>query len=461
MAFNLADFIFTKWSDLVLKKQTIINDTPINSQAGSDIIVATVDATGDNPVYGIENSSTINTAQGNDFIVANAKATSTNSNPSAAAYGIIGGFSSTIDMGEGNDVVTGNGIAKVTNATADAAAVAYGIIDGFASSTIDMGEGNDVVTGNGIAKATSTTSNAVTNAYGISNETNSTIDTGKGNDVVTGNGIAIANANGTASFASAVATGIQASPPGRNSSTIETGEGNDVITGKATAIANVTNAQYATAVATGIAHFSPNGRIDTGKGDDVITGIATAVATNAPYNYSYAYGIQYGGTIETGEGNDIITGIAVSTSPSSTQIFGGGPKAYGISGFGTISSDGTTIDYGKIDMGSGDDQLIGSSTINGVKQKVSFDSINVNMGAGNDLVSGFGAATIAGGSGVDVLNLGSLTFADFNIIGVSGSDPNHVANFIFNQDGIDITMNTTGFETFVLSGVSYAYKQLV
>ncbi len=122
-----------------------------------------------------------------------------------------------------------------------------------------------------------------------------------------------------------------------------------------------------------------DGTITTEWGNDKITGDGNSSGTN-----STAYGIVNDGIIDTGNGSDKLTGQATATI---------GGTAYGIYGEGIIKT------------GNGNDQIIATSTLDGVQQKVTIGGgINIALGAGNDYLKGFGAATVDGGDGFDTLD---------------------------------------------------------
>ncbi|WP_353931913.1 hypothetical protein WJM97_04835 [Okeanomitos corallinicola TIOX110] len=150
-----------------------------------------------------------------------------------------------------------------------------------------------------------------------------------------------------------------------------------------------------------IAMDNTKGLINTGTGDDKIKAIAEADNTAIAIDNTK-------GRIFTGKGDDTI--IANATGSESFGIFGG-----------------------YIDMGDGDDSLEASSFGGGV---------NIKMGKGNDVVSGFGNAKVDGGKGFDIFNFGAYNIQDFSISSL-GTNDNRV---IFELDGI--TMITTGFEQF-------------
>jgi hypothetical protein len=138
-------------------------------------------------------------------------------------------------------------------------------------------------------------------------------------------------------------------------------------------------------------------------------------------------------------GSDKLTGQATATI---------GGTAYGIYGEGIIKT------------GNGNDQIIATSTLDGVQQKVTIGGgINIALGAGNDYLKGFGAATVDGGDGFDTLDLSAFNRSELFGSGViSGNTLN--ANITFNSNGNSISFSTTGFEKFIFADSSFCYSSL-
>jgi hypothetical protein len=261
--------------------------------------------------------------------------------------------------------------------------------------------------------------------YGIFNDLNASIVTGEGNDTISGSAEVRSS-----SYSVDTAIGIN------NSGEIETGSGNDSIIGKATVADENTFGSSSNGISNDL-----NGSILTGSGDDTISG--NAYTTLVFPEQSSSNGISNQGSVDTGAGNDVITGNATVTGVTDIpdRI-----TAYGIYGSGTINT------------GIGNDQVIVTSTINDNQQKINLGGgITIDLGDGNDYLAGFGTATVNGGYGKDILDLGLLAFGDVAISGANLSDPNRAANFTYEG----ITTITSGFEQFIFNGVTYNYAQLV
>ena len=108
-----------------------------------------------------------------------------------------------------------------------------------------------------------------------------------------------------------------------------------------------------------------------------------------------------------------------------------GTESYGIFG-------------GTVNLGDDNDSLIAGRFGGGV---------NVDAGSGDDLIAGFGKATVDGGAGFDTLRLDAYNREDF----VLSFGANNEVDF--NLDGI--TLNTTGFEQFIFAEeLTYTYEEL-
>jgi hypothetical protein len=146
-----------------------------------------------------------------------------------------------------------------------------------------------------------------------------------------------------------------------NFGTLNTGEGNDVIDG------SYQNGGYFPSY-TGIEN---SGTLNAGEGDDTITGFGSGFEGFANY-----------GTLNTEDGNDIITAIS------------GYNYTHGYSGIGFLNGGGSTLD-----MGEGNDTIIGIGYIYGIR-----NNTTINTGNGQDSI-------ISGGS---FINSGKVFLGEGN-----------------------------------------------
>ncbi|MGK7890013.1 MAG: calcium-binding protein [Leptolyngbyaceae cyanobacterium] len=278
--------------------------------------------------------------------------------------------------------------------------------------------GNDVIEGVD-SFATSDTE------FGIDN--NGIIYTGSGNDTVSGSGfnLGIDNDGFIATgqdddsiLGGAFGTGID------NSSVIFTGNGNDRIEGGARGTGILNTGLISTGNgddtlqggAVGEA-ISNSGRLYTGNGNDSIFGNATGL------------GIANRGKLSTGRGNDIIEGRGVATSIHNTARIDTGQG-------NDIVKTLTT------DFPSGDILAPGRFTGDG----------SIDLGRGDDLIIGFGSQKVEGDKGFDTAELG-LPFNNEVSFGMSGQTINIVAN--------NSTMSFTNVEKFVFTtGETFSLQQL-
>jgi hypothetical protein len=435
-AINLSKVKFTKNSDKVINNGAIFN--PVGSEVktlgGNDEIIgnSTIRAIffdelsvelitedlGVSPVEligqasvratGINNQGRIYTNQGRDVL----KGTAT-----AEVTAILETVTQAIAIANEFDAIA---IADVF-ASLETDAIANGIVN---SGIINTGNGSDTVKGEttgsiyaaAIAKSDATAivdaiatstysegliafSQAVTQSLSKAtiqatgiNNVGGKITTSKGGDTV-----------------SAVATSESATYAESSSSTLASASPNNLALALAVADA------IAEAEDKAIAINNNKGSINLGLGSDTLKATANATGTAIAIN-----NVQ--GVIEAGYGNDTIKAYAT------------GSKSYGIFG-------------GSVETGDGNDRVEASSFGGGV---------NIDMGKGNDVVKGFGNATINGGFGFDTLSLGSYSLDDFKI---SFGTKHNKAVFELN----DIIMSTSRFEQFKFDNgsLTLSYNQLV
>ena len=97
---------------------------------------------------------------------------------------------------------------------------------------------------------------------------------------------------------------------------------------------------------------------------------------------------------------------------------------------------------GTINLGDGNDSI---TAINGFS-----GSGYVLLGAGNDVVSGFGTGYFVGGDGVDTLKLSSGSYT-------LGSTTVNNENFVTVTQGAT-TMNVFGFTNLIVGNQSYSFR---
>jgi hypothetical protein len=151
-----------------------------------------------------------------------------------------------------------------------------------------------------------------------------------------------------------------------------------------------------------------------------------------------AWGIMLNGggsSISTGTGNDTIVGIA--------NI--GSGNAFGI---GRIDGVGASIS-----TGDGNDKVIAQATVGGQIVNGFYGGIHIDLGAGNDTISGFGNATVEGGSGTDTLDLSQYALAMFTITKDALSQ-----EVAISKSGT--TMHLAHFESFVFSDGTFSFAAL-
>ena len=396
-----ASILTGKGNDLIKGEATAIN-------SGSDDLRTDVNGTLNDV------GSSIDTGAGRDRLIGIATATFAGD----GSITVTDGFEnrSRVLTGAGADIIE----ARSTSTAVGAEAIAAGFDNGIGGSILvpgglpelpilDTGRGDDQILVSGDAEAT----NGAAVSDGLENL--GLIDTGDGSDLIDAASSSVSTADGP-DVGEAISDGIDL----RQGAVLLTGNDDDQI--------------FATALATGfgtaaIANaIENNGTIDTGSDDDVIVAEATAIATDS---HASANGILNGpeGVISTGAGDDLIEAHASATADGETATFG--------------------IFGGTIDTGQGNDQIITSSFGGGVR---------VNTGSGDDLVSGFGDATVDGGSGTDELAF-DFSFDDFMTKGgmiTPGDASINEVSFALN----DAVLQTTQFERFSFSGETLSFAEL-
>ena len=448
---NLADFPFTNGPDNfeVLTGEGVINESLVNTLNGNDIINAFANGISVDPnVKGLYNSvtGTIQMSNGDDEITGSAEVDAIVSAEAFAeafddiedevfdsdiaevnAFGIYN--SGMIETGNANDKVTGFAQVDVM-----ASAEAFAEAIAFADEAIASAEASAEV-------------EAIANASGIYNS--GTIQMSNGDDEITGSAevIAITNASSSASaivnadaFGSASAEAFtfaiaEADAFGiYNSGTIQMSNGGDEITGsakiEALATAEADAEAFADADAFGIAIADAEAIIDADT-----------------------FGIYNSGTIEMDNGNDKITGFA-----EFENLFGHEDEDDAIGSASAIAIADSSADLftevfgiynsGTIEMGNGDDEItgIGPDAFSGF-----LGGGMIDLGKGNDIIDGFGEQTVFGGKGFDTAKF------DFELdmsITLDTSSPNNInitANEVITMSFLDVEQfEFANNETFTL-----------
>jgi hypothetical protein len=419
-----------------------------------------------------DQTGTLTTGIGNDVLTASATATTSTdgtrrvatgsgdgtvvvSEANADANGLLIDLRSRLSLGANDNQVTATGTAVDTGVGgANTAVTADGIEN---RGTLVAGTGVDVISGE--ARAESQGGVLLTVAGGIDNGFGSTrnniplaptITTSGGTDTLEGVGTVVAI--GGIGLASGIET----------SGLIDTGDGNDLVSGTSTA----TVTDGINAVADGIENSDiaalGGGLIITGNGNDTLFARATATGNNTN---AEAIAIRNdfvdlvndvpetviaGGDIDLGANNDVIDAFAEATSTT------GVATAIGIRG-------------GSVNAGSGNDRITAASNQlllgdNGVALaggRGFGGDVEIDMGSGNDTISGFGQAAASGGTGTDTLVF-AFTRADFENGGgemIFGDATTRSVDFVFGSE----RLSTDRIELFLFAGetVAISYNDLL
>lgn len=340
--------------------------------------------------------------------------------------GILVDIDSSLTAGDGGNTITGIGEAidqGVGGGAFDFAALSAVSVDGIEiKGSLITGDGDDIITGN----ATGEVTNSFLVSDGIDIGLGSTqngfpvrpiVDLGNGNNQLLGNGVGTA----TGDEAAVITAGVQ------NTGTIRTGSGDDRIVAESTSTliggANGVRGSIAEGLQNGIEFrgVETSGAIDLGGGSNTIEARAVATSTDST---AFAAGISQSrnSVITMGDGNDSIHAEALASSGVGAQAFG--------------------INDGIINMGGGDDLIHARSNIGPLEGGFGFGGgVRINMGAGNDVVTGFGEAIVDGGEGEDTLRF-EFTRDDFEN---AGGSMEIVGNFMSFSLG-ETTMLATNFE---------------
>jgi hypothetical protein len=323
----------------------------------------------------------------------------------------------TLLAGTGVDVILGE--ARAESQGGVLLTVAGGIDNGFGATRNNIPLAPSITTGGGVDRVEGVGTVVAIGGIGLASgiETSGLIDTGDGNDRLSGTSTATVTDG-----INAVADGIENSDiAAQGGGLITTGNGNDMLFARASATGVNTNAE-AIAIRNDFVDLVNNvpgtviasGDIDLGANNDVIDAFAEATSTTGT---ATAIGIR-GGSVNTGSGSDRITA-------GSNQLL--------------IGDNGVALAGGR---GFGGD-------------------VEIDMGSGNDTISGFGQAAASGGAGTDTL-IFAFTRQDFDNGGgqlIFGDSATKSVNFVFGSE----TLSTDGFELFSFAGetVLLSYNDLL
>ena len=455
------------------------NAVGLNAAFGNGIAVGVSRSTDNNGVFFTDDQAgTLVTGSGDDVINAVGSAsTSTDgtarvtqedldgtipdgavvSDANADANGVLVDLGSSIELGSGSNTVTGTGSASddgnpAGNVFANNLAVTA---DGVENrGTITAGNADDFITGTATARSEGgvllTVTGGVDNGFGAARANIdgaiAEIRTGGGNDELTGTSEVIAE------------SGIGLSSGIETNGLIMTGGGDDILEGNSRS----TVSNGIRAVADGIENATLNvpgaqGLINTGQGNDTLNATATAIGEGGTDAEAIAIRNDFddlvndppanlsAGTIQLAQGDDTIVAHAEAMSD------GGVATAIGIRG-------------GVINAGLGNDSIVATSNVGALAGGTGFgnaglgNDLEIDMGAGDDFVLGFGDAVISGGDGQEVVG-DELAFAfsmtDFLSAGgtITFGTSNNEVDFALGGE----VLETDRFELFTFDGQTFAF----
>lgn len=425
--FNLDTFLFTPGDD-----EVIVDDT------------VNIDGLSPFQVLGIFNEFDVDTGKGADLI--DGRISGTNSSSDEHIVAGLYNFAE-IDTGHGRDTINGEvDYEAITSGEARYFGITSG--PGFAYGPIKTGKNDDII--NGTAKVDGHADMVI----GIGN---TYIDSGVGIDKITGTAHVI---NTVESSVSQVA--------GISNSDIMTDKGDDDVVGTATVEADASvPVNFVFGITSGPTDFRPPPQPPPPLPLPEITdGISVLEGSEWVDK-------MLGSSIDVGKGNDLVEGTATVEGASATIIagIGGGLRGVGADVADSVL-DGTDGEregfFMPIDMGAGNDDLIGTAdvTINGQDGGNAgingISGVHADTGNGTDLVEGrsnvlitvendvFGVNGIAnsyietGKSSDTIIGYATVEMQD----GGFGSGINGISNATINtgksRDIIEGTMEVTG-----------------
>ena len=363
----LANGISVGTDDVFVKRNSVVNNAGIGQTTGL-----------------IKEAGELDTGADDDFIEGIATATANgNALIDSDANGILIDLDSIFNTGGGADTVNGRATANSNGASNDPE---FGIlVDGIENKgRFATGAGDDNILGEGFAfgDGVEAISGGIDNGRALVEQDSfvpPVFTTGNGSDEIVA--IAEAEAVNNAAITDALS----------NVGDFLTEDGVDLIT--ATAVSKAFGTANDRAVADAIDN---RGFFSTGGDNDKIVATATAEAVNGSATVNAIDQNEVAGSeIDLGSGNDMIVAEAAALSGSDLN-------AIALLG-GTINAgDGADNIRGRSNSNLVGNNLFGGSSELSGGQAFGGD-VEINMGAGNDTLFGFGEAIVDGGSGIDTL----------------------------------------------------------
>jgi hypothetical protein len=294
----------------------------------------------------------------------------------------------------GNDEVVGRSTNIYLNRFRDSAGVSIAN-----SARLEMGAGNDLLAGESQIQVFLY---GIRQAFGIWLKDGALADMGEGNDQVKANAVSATALN--------ISWGAK----------LLTGAGNDKVFARSEGRAAI---------------YLENGSINTGEGNDSVEGVS----------FDGGLLLAYSASVFTGSGNDFVTGKSVSngvfvSGDSVVDTGDGNDQIVGEGGF--AGSFGLAVDNSVISSGAGNDRITGINTSGQLFGIAVIGNGLISAGEGNDVVDasigGFGyGGLIDMGNGNDTV----LGFGDILIDGSTGTD-----KLLLPEGSYSITSNGTFFD---------------
>lgn len=381
---------------------------------------------------------------GQNTIIGKASATTTSDRTSTLfndVNGILVDVDSILIAGDGHNTITG--FAETIDQGVGGGAFAFDALNALSADGIEVrgeittGEGDDIIIGKAIGEATNSFLVVDGVDIGLGSTQNGIlvdpiVDLGGGNNLLQGSAVGTA----TGDEAAVITAGIQ------SVGIIKTESGNDHIVAESTSTViggqNGVRGSRAEGLQNGLEFglsITP-GTIDLGAGDNLIEARAVASSTDS---FAFAAGISQvqGSVITMGDGDDVIIAEAIASSPVEAE-------AFGLFGGEIITGDGDDQIYARSDSGL----LAGGLGLGG--------GIAINIGTGNDILTGFGEAVVDGGEDEDTLRF-EFTRDHFEN---AGGSIKIVSNFMsFSLNGA--TMLAANFEVFEFADQTFTADGLI
>lgn len=380
---------------------------------------------------------------GQNTIIGEASATTTSDRTSTLfndVNGILVDVDSILSAGDGDNTITG--FAATIDRGVGGGAFAFNALNALSADGVEVrgelitGAGDDIVSGDATGEASNSFLVVDGVDIGLGSLQNGIpmtpkVDLGDGDNLILGTATAI----GIGAEAAVITAGLQ------SVGTITMGSGNDRIVAESTSTVfggtDGVRGSRAEGLQNGLefAGSVTPATIDLGAGDNSIEARAVASSTDS---LSFAAGISQveGSVITMGGGNDVIMAEADATSPIEAEAFG--------------------LFGGTINTGGGNDQIQARSTFGPLEGGLGLGGgIVINLGAGQDVLTGFGDATVDGGTGRDTLRF-EFTRGDF--VDAGGSMEIVSDAMTFSVEGI--TMTARDFEIIEFADESFTASGL-